>query len=84
MISFEWSAIFKAVVKRADEFPSVIQSRLENKSDEAKEAVPAAAITVVAELFDRRTLEIGGARVRCIKFWRIFWMGRSVDGIEHR
>ena len=39
LISFGWSAIFKAVVKRADEFPSVIQSRLENKSDEAKEAV---------------------------------------------
>ena len=59
VISFEWSAIFKAVVKRADEFPSVIQSRLENKSDEAKEAVPAAAITVVAELLTVAPWKLG-------------------------
>ena len=59
LISFEWSAIFKAVVTRADEFPSVIQSRLENKSDEAKEAVPAAAITVVAELLTVAPWKLG-------------------------
>ena len=59
VISFEWSAIFKAVVTRADEFPSVIQSRLENKSDEAKEAVPAAAITVVAELLTVAPWKLG-------------------------
>ena len=84
LISFGWSAIFKAVVKRADEFPSVIQSRLENKSDEAKEAVPAAAITVVAELLTVDPWKLGERESFDFIFWRIFWMGRSVDGIAHR
>ena len=55
----EWTAILDAVLKRASEFPSVIQSRLQNRSDEAKEVAPAAAITAVAELLTVAPWKLG-------------------------
>ena len=82
LISFEWSAIFKAVVKRADEFPSVIQSRLENKSDEAKEAVPAAAITVVAELLTVAPWKLGERESGVLNFGVSFGWGKALMGLN--
>ena len=82
LISFGWSAIFKAVVKRADEFPSVIQSRLENKSDEAKEAVPAAAITVVAELLTVDPWKLGERESFDLSFGVSFGWGEALMGLN--
>ena len=82
LISFGWSAIFKAVVKRADEFPSVIQSRLENKSDEAKKAVPAAAITVVAELLTVDPWKLGERESFDLSFGVSFGWGEALMGLN--
>ena len=82
LVSFGWSAIFKAVVKRADEFPSVIQSRLENKSDEAKEAVPAAAITVVAELLTVDPWKLGERESFDLSFGVSFGWGEALMGLN--
>ena len=88
LIGFEWSAIFKAVVKRADEYPSVIQSRLEhkrieNKSDEAKEAVPAAAITVVAELLTVAPWKLGEQESGLLKSFGVsFGWGKALMGLN--
>ena len=76
MNGVEWTAILDAVLKRASEFPSVIQSRLQNRSDEAKEVAPAAAITAVAELLTVAPWKLGEEGQEIL-------VGESVDEDEH-